>query len=59
MGNSVEVLKPKNRSTVGCSNLTSGPGYLSKENEASVSKRRVHPRIHFSSVYKSHGIEAT
>ena len=47
--------KAKNRTTIRSSNST--PGYLSKENENTNSKRYMHPNIHSSITYSSQDTE--
>ena len=49
--------KIKNKTTIQFSDFT--PGYLSKENENTNSKRYMHPYVHCSIIYNSQDMEAT
>ena len=51
------LLKFKNRTTIQSSNST--PGYLSKENGNTNSKRYMYSDIHCSTTYNSQDMEAT
>ena len=56
--NSMEApQKIKNKTTIQFSDFT--PGYLSKENENTNSKRYMHPYVHCSIIYNSQDMEAT
>ena len=57
MKNSMEVpQKTKNRTTIQSSNST--PGYISRKNENTNSKRYMHPNVHSSTIFSSQDMEA-
>ena len=58
MENSMEVpQKIKSRSTILSSNCT--PGYLSKGNEISISKRYTHLQVHSSVIHNRQDVETS
>ena len=58
MGNSMGVPQ-KNRNRTMIQSSSSTPGYLSKENENTNSKRYMHSNVHSSIIYNSQDTEAT
>ena len=49
--------KTKNKTTIQSSN--SAPGYISKEEENTISKRYIYPNVNSSIIYNGHDMEAT